>query len=59
MEMETPWADYPLLLYRPPDIISDAWGKIKSPGAITLRGLFPLSFLPILRIVYFYMGEEG
>lgn len=29
-----------------------------APGAITLRGLFPL-FLPILRIVYFYMGEEG
>lgn len=26
-----------------------------APGAITLRGLFP----PILRIVYFYMGEEG
>lgn len=34
-------------------------GKIKSPGAITLRGLFPLFFLSILRIVYFYMGEEG
>ena len=33
----------------------------KAPGAITLRGLFPLFFLPILRIVYykFYMGEEG
>ncbi len=30
-----------------------------APGAITLRGLFPLFFLPILRIVYFYMGEEG
>ena len=33
----------------------------KTPGAITLRGLFPLYFLSILRIVYykFYMGEEG
>ena len=30
----------------------------KAPRAITLRGLFPLFFLPILRIVYFYMGEE-
>lgn len=30
----------------------------KAPGAITLRGLFPL-FFSILRIVYFYMGEEG
>lgn len=29
-----------------------------APGAITFRGLF-LFFLPILRIVYFYMGEEG
>ena len=30
-----------------------------APGAITLRGLFPFFFFPILRIVYFYMGEEG
>lgn len=30
----------------------------KAPGAITLRGFF-LFFLPILRIVYFYMGEKG
>lgn len=29
----------------------------KAPGAITLRG--GSFFLPILRIVYFYMGEEG
>lgn len=30
----------------------------KAPGAITLRGGSSF-FLPILRIVYFYMGEEG
>ena len=44
MEMEPPWADYPLLLYRPPGITFDVWGQNKkSPGAITLRGLFLLS----------------
>lgn len=31
----------------------------KAPGAITLRFFFSSFFLPILRIVYFYMGEEG
>ncbi len=31
----------------------------KAPRAITLRGAFSSFFLPILRIVYFYMGEEG
>lgn len=30
----------------------------KAPGAITLR-FFSSFFLPILHIVYFYMGEEG
>ena len=30
----------------------------KAPGAIRIGG-FSSFFLPILRIVYFYMGEEG
>lgn len=27
MEMEPPWADYTLLLYRPPGITFDVWAK--------------------------------
>lgn len=59
MEMELPWADYPLLLYRPPGITFDVWEQNKKPRSYYASGAFSSFFLPILRIVYFYMGEEG
>lgn len=59
MEMEPPWADYPLLLYRPPGITFDVWEQNKKPRSYYASGAFSSFFLPILRIVYFYMGEEG
>ena len=54
-----PWADYPLLLYRPPGITFDVWGQNKKPRSYYASGAFSSFFLSILRIVYFYMGEEG
>lgn len=59
MEMELPWADYPLLLYRPPGITFDVWEQNKKPRSYYASGAFSSFFLSILRIVYFYMGEEG
>ena len=59
MEMELPWADYPLLLYRPPGITFDVWRQNKKPRSYYTSGAVSSFFLSILRIVYFYMGEEG
>lgn len=38
MEMEPPWADYPLLLYRPPGITFDVWGQNKKPPELLRFG---------------------
>lgn len=38
MEMELPWADYPLLLYRPPGITFDVWGQNKKPPELLRFG---------------------
>ena len=38
MEMDLPWADYPLLLYRPPGITFDVWGQNKKPRSYYASG---------------------
>lgn len=38
MEMELPWADYPLLLYRPPGITFDVWEQNKKPRSYYASG---------------------
>lgn len=48
-----------LLLYRPPGITFDVWGQNKKPRSYYASGAVSSFFLSILRIVYFYMGEEG
>ena len=44
MEMEPPWADYPLLLYRPPGITFDVWGQNKKPRSYYASGAVSLLF---------------
>lgn len=44
MEMEPPWADYPLLLYRPPGITFDVWGQNKKPRSYYASGAFSSFF---------------
>lgn len=47
MEMEPPWADYPLLLYRPPGITFDVWGQNKKPPELLrFGGCFLFFFFP-------------
>lgn len=47
MEMKTSWADYPLLLYRPPGITFDAWGQNKKPPKLLrFGGFFRFLFFP-------------
>ena len=49
MDMEPSWADYPLLLYRPPDITFDALGQNKKPPELLRFGGF-FRFLGIMLI---------
>lgn len=47
MDMEPSWADYPLLLYRPPDITFDALGQNKKPPELLrFGGFFRFLFFP-------------
>ena len=58
MEMKTPWADYPLLLYRPPGITFDALGHNKKPPELLRFGGFFLFFSSHIAYSVFLYGKR-